>query len=112
MLRKLSAALLATALIAGPAFAAEPASNTTSQPAAMATDHSAAKPAHSTAKTIKHTRKHAVRHVTKKTKRVHVAKVSKTHRHHIALHKTPKPGTTNQTNKSSNTAKPTSSTHG
>ena len=74
MLRKFAAALLATTLIAGPAFAAQPAAiagaspATQAAPAAKAADKNAAKTADKTVKTtktathlVKHSRKHVVR---------------------------------------------------
>ena len=70
MLRKFAAALLATALIAGPAFAAQPSGSAGSTPAATAAP--ATTPATKTVtsqtkpvKTVKHVRKHARKHVVR-----------------------------------------------
>jgi hypothetical protein len=78
MLRKFAAALLATALIAGPAFAAPPAGGG-STPATVST--TVAKPAVKHAKMVKHLRRHVVRHRVGKIK---MARHFKAHRHHIA----------------------------
>jgi hypothetical protein len=98
MLRKLAAGLLATALIAGPAFAqssgnagsAPPAATAIQAPAAS-TSQPAAKPAVKpikSAKLVKHARKHVARHKVGKSKTVRNAKLTKTHRRHIAAHVT------------------------
>ena len=87
MLRKFAAVLLATSLIAGPAFAAGAAS-TTPAPASVGTTIKAPA-AVKTVKTTKHTRKHVRRHSARskagaKTVAMnqvrHVKHSSKTHR--------------------------------
>jgi len=94
MLRKLSAALLAAALLAGPAFAADPARAANAMPAtsAPAPVHAPAKPA-GTVKMVKHVRRHVVRHKAGKAKLVRHFRSTK-HRQHIAAHvaKPAKPG--------------------
>ena len=77
MLRKFAAALLATAFIAGPAFAAQPSSNAGATPAPPSTAPAGAwsprpplrdertKPV----KTVKHVRKHARKHVVREPKK-------------------------------------------
>jgi hypothetical protein len=89
MLRKISAALIATAIIASPAFAASPAGAGTSTPAATtatAPADNATKPAGKSIKTVKHQHKPLTRHhVVAKTKR-HVKLSAKPHRQHIVLH--------------------------
>lgn len=115
MLRKLSAALLATALIAGPAFAAEPTANaasTQNAATAPAPANTAAKPAGKSVKLVKHARSRVVRHKTGKTKLVRNSKSTKTHRHRIAAHNPAKPGKTSKISKTSKTTKPGTSTHG
>jgi hypothetical protein len=89
MLRKFAAALLATALIAGPAFAAPPAGSVGQTPAtptatAPAPANPAVKPAAKPTKMVKHVRKHLSRHKVSKIKVARHLKVSKTHRHHVA----------------------------
>jgi len=93
MLRKLSAALLATALIAGPAFASDPAGPAGSTPAAStapAPTNAVTKPAAKPIKTVKHVRHHTVRHKVGKIKPVRHFRSTK-HGHHIAVH-VAKPG--------------------
>jgi hypothetical protein len=117
MLRKLSAALIATAIIAGPAFAASPTGESSSTPAATTTTaptNNATKPV----KTVKHQHKPLIRHhVVAKNKR-HVKLSAKSHRQHIVLHsrkttKTVKAAKTHnsKTNETSKMTKP-SATHG
>jgi hypothetical protein len=112
MLRKLSAALIATAIIASPAFAASATGAGASTPAATtatAPANNVAKPAGKPIKTVKHQHKPVIRHhVVAKNKR-HVKLSAKPHRQHIVLHshKTTKTvkaakthnGKTNQTSK-------------
>lgn len=98
MLRKLSAALIATALIAGPALAAaNSAGAATSTPAAT----NAAKPADKPIKTVKHQHKPRIRHhvVAKKKMPRHVKLSAKHHRLHVVSH----PRKTNKIVKESNT---------
>jgi hypothetical protein len=116
MLRKFAAALLATTLIAGPAFAAQPSGNAGSNPAASA----AAAPASGTnavtkqtakpTKTVKHARKDARRHVARgKVGTIKVSrhfKSTKTHRHHVAAHVV-KPAKVGKGAKSAKSAKTT-----
>jgi hypothetical protein len=88
MMRTFAAALLATALIAGPALAASPAGDAGKTPAnATASSgtsvHKDATKAGKTAKTH-HARKHVVRHNGGKAPR-HVARL-KPHRHHLVAH--------------------------
>lgn len=96
MMRKFAAALLATALIAGPAFAASATGNDSKAPAAEQT----VKPA-KTAKTH-HVRKHhryVVRHRNGgKLAAVHSIKRHKRHGHYMAH--IAKPAKTDKTNKS------------
>ncbi len=123
MLRKFSAALIATALIASPAFvAASPAGAATTTPAATSTTtptNNVTKPAGKPIKTVKHQHKPVVRHhVIAKNKR-HVKVSAKPHRQHIVLHsrkpvktvKGSKISNTGKSNKISKTAKP-GATHG
>jgi hypothetical protein len=98
MLRKFAAALLATALIAGPALAAPPAGSAGS-PATVST--SVNKPAVKHAKMVKHFRRHIVRHKVGKIKMARHFK----YRHHIAAPvvkhlKVNKTSRVNKTNKS------------
>ena len=83
MLRKFAAALLATTLIAGPAFAASPTGNAGTPAAASAP----AAPAAPT-KTVKHARLHARHHVAcgkvAGSKMSRLLKSAKTHRAHVA----------------------------
>jgi len=113
MLRKLSAALLAAALLAGPAFAADSSSNTDTKSAATS-HHATAKPVHKASKKVEHVRKHVrrqvVRHITGKTKIARASKTRRMHRHHLALHKA-KPAASGKTNKASKLTKPNASTH-
>jgi hypothetical protein len=104
MLRKFAAALLATALIAGPALAAPPAGSAGS-PATVSTP--VAKPAVKHATLVKHLRRHVVRHSVGKTKMVRHFKSTKAPRHHLAapLIKHPK------VNKTSKIMRSNKSTH-
>jgi hypothetical protein len=80
MLRNFTAALIATALVAGPALAAQPSSNAGATPAAASATPAAIKgqavpkatDARKPAKTVKHARRHA-----RTQARIHV-------RHHVA----------------------------
>lgn len=109
MLRKLSAALLATALIAGPAFAAAPATGTTSTPSAAGESTPA-----------KHVRKPVAHHQVGKIKSAHHVKRARTHRTHIAVHsgkpakagKISKTSQTSKTSTGSRTNKTGAGTHG
>lgn len=105
MLRNFTAALIATALVAGPALAAQPSSNAGAAPAAPAVAAAPAAPANlkgqnaikqtevrKPVKTVKHARAH-VRHA-RTYGRHHVAHVSK----HMAKHLA-KPGKVTKTNK-------------
>jgi hypothetical protein len=85
MLRKFAAALLATALIAGPAFAASPLGGPGS-PATVNAPASTmlAKPAVKHATTVRHFRRHVVRHKVGKIKVARHFKSTKTPRQHIA----------------------------
>jgi hypothetical protein len=92
MLRKFAAAMVATALIAGPAFAQMPG-NTPAAPAAQTTPKApaaattAAKPAAKPVKhATKHRRKHAQKHVRMlgKTRAVHQARHVKSGKAHQA----------------------------
>jgi hypothetical protein len=87
-MRRIAAALLATALIAGPAFAASPAGDAgkASATAAAGSGNSVEKQATKPGKTATthHARKHVVRHKSGKTTR-HVARL-KTHRRHLVAH--------------------------
>ena len=100
MLRKLAAALVATTLIAAPAFAA-PASNDAGAPPAVSS--SLTKPAAKPTMTVKHVRKH--RHIVRH--KIGKVKVSRhfSKKHHIATHagKPVKPGKTSKTIKTTNT---------
>jgi hypothetical protein len=96
MLRKFAAVLLATSLIAGPAFAAQPSGTAGATPAAPA----AAAPASTNAatktvtsqvkavKTVKHVRKHSRRHVVRHKigamKQARHVKTTKTHQSGIS----------------------------
>jgi hypothetical protein len=100
MLRKLSAALLATALIAGPALAADPAGTAATSPTATAA------PAHA-----KHVRKHIVSHKVSKTKLLRYGKSAKTHRHRTVAH-VAKPVKSAKAVKTNKMTKPSKSTHG
>lgn len=91
MLRKLSAALLATALIAGPAFAAAPAAGNQSAPAA-------------TTAPAKHASHHRLRHRPLRIKSAHHLKRTKTHHSRVAAH-SGKPAKTGKTDKGNNTSK-------
>jgi hypothetical protein len=90
MLRNFAAALLATTLIAGPAFAAQPSGGSTGSTAPAAT--AGAKTAVQTAQPAKHLRKHARSHTRKhaahrsmlRIKTVHHYKGSKTHKAQVA----------------------------
>jgi hypothetical protein len=124
MLRKFSAALIATAIIASPAFAASPMGASPSTPAATTTAtapaNTATKPVKTvkTVKTVKHQHKPLVRHhVVAKNKR-HVKLSAKPRRQHIVLHsrkttKTVKADKTHnsKTHETSKVTKP-SATHG
>lgn len=89
MMRSIAAALLATTLIAGPAFAASPAGDagTVSTDATAGSGTSVDKPAAKAGKTAKthHARMHVVRHHGKTNAAHHVARL-KTHRRHVAAH--------------------------
>ncbi len=89
MLRKFAAALLATTLIAGPAFAAQPSGSAGSPaPAATAGAKTAATPTAPTKHLRKHARSHARKHVARRSdgriKTVHHLKAGKTHKAHAA----------------------------
>ncbi len=92
MLRNLAAALLATALVAGPAFAAQPSGTTGHMAApatAVGTDVKAAAPSTQPAKHLRkhvrsHTRKHAAHRSIHRTKTVHHVTGSKTHKAYVA----------------------------
>jgi hypothetical protein len=80
MLRTFTAALLATALIAGPALAAQPSSGAASTAAATAAPAQApAKQANETkpVKTVKHARAHSRKHVAHVVKPGNAAKTTK-----------------------------------
>lgn len=83
MLRKFAAALVATALIAGPAFAQTNPTPSPSAPAAQTTPNkpaaptTAAKPAVKSTKTVKHAAKHTRKHVRK-----HESRTGKRHAMH------------------------------
>ena len=118
MLRKLSAVLLATALIAGPAFAAEPASGGSNPPAAAsAPANTTTQPAvksNEPAKTASHTRKPVAGHKTGKVAMVRHKSV-KTHRHVVVAHaakpaKVSKVSKAGKTDKTSKTVTPANST--
>ena len=93
MLRKFAAALIATTLIAGPAFAQSAGNSGTmpSAPSAQTVPVSptastpATKPAVKTAKTVKHSAKHARKHAARSMKKgaaihqAHHAKPAKAH---------------------------------
>src|ERR1051326_1629076 len=103
MIRKFAAALLATALIAGPAFAASATGNTGKTPAAEQT----VKPAKTNTAKTNHVRKHrhyVVRHRNGgKLASVHHIKRHKRHGHYMAhVVKAPvaKPAKTEKVNKS------------
>jgi hypothetical protein len=119
MLRKFAAAMLATALIAGPAFAASPAGNVGSTPATVAAPASTtvvkpvAKPA---SKMVRHFRTHVVRHKVGKIKVAHHFKSTKAPRHHLALRpvkhsKLSKVGKINKINKTSKINRSNKITH-
>jgi hypothetical protein len=118
MLRKFSAALIATAIIASPAFAASPMGASPSTPAATTTATAPANTATKPVKTVKHQHKPLVRHhVVAKNKR-HVKLSAKPRRQHIVLHsrkttKTVKADKTHnsKTHETSKVTKP-SATHG
>ena len=88
MLRKISAALLATALVAGPALAAPPAGGAGPTPAATAPapTNAVIKPTAKPAKMVKHVRRHLVRHKVGKIKVARHVKSTKMHRHRVAAH--------------------------
>jgi hypothetical protein len=104
MLRTFSAALIATAIIASPAFAASSTGTDASTPAATTTAapvNSATAPSGKPVKTVKHQHKPLVRHhVIAKNKR-HVKLSAKPHRQHIVLHSR-KPTKTVKTDKTHN----------
>jgi hypothetical protein len=83
MLRKFAVALVATTLIAGSAFAAQPSETSGTAPA---TTHAA--PAVKTTKIVAHTSKHVRKHVARrKSGNIHQArhvKSSKTHQASVA----------------------------
>jgi hypothetical protein len=107
MLRNFTAALLATTLIACPAFAAQPSGSTGSPPATAAGPNAqtTAKQTNTTmpVKTVKHARTHARHHVARgKVGPMKLAKhfkATKTHRGHVAH--IAKPGKVAKSNKSS-----------
>jgi hypothetical protein len=123
MLRKFSAALIATALIAGSAFvAAYPtgaAAATSTATATTTPTNNVSKPAGKPIKTVKH--QLLIRHhvVAKNKLPRHVKLSAKPHRQHIVLHsrkttktvKDSKINNTGKTNKASKMTKP-STTHG
>jgi hypothetical protein len=88
MLRKFAVALVATTLIAGSAFAAQPSETTGATPAATQ-----AAPAAKTAKIVAHTTKHVRKHVARrkagnilqarhvKSSKTHQASVAKSAKH-------------------------------
>jgi hypothetical protein len=100
MLRNLTAALIATALVAGPALAAQPSSNAGAAPAAASATPADIKgqavtkatDARKPVKTVKHARTH-VRTYARTHVRHHVA--------HVAKHLANKPGKAAKTAKSS-----------
>ena len=109
MLRNFTAVLIATALVAGPAFAAQPSSNAGAAPAAPAVAAAPAAPANikgqnaikqtdvrKPVKTVNHARTQARTHVrhARTYGRHHVAHVAK----HLAKHPA-KPGKVTKTNK-------------
>lgn len=103
-MRTLTAALLATALIAGPAFAASATGDAGKTPAAATAagsgktvEKQAAKPG-KTAKTH-HVRRHVVRHNGGKITTVRHVNRLKKHRHHVAAH-VGKPGKVEKAGKS------------
>jgi hypothetical protein len=115
MLRKFAAAMLATALIAGPALAASPAGNvgstpsTVTAPAATSVAKPMAKPA---TKMVQHFRRHIVRHKVGKIKVAHF-KSAKAPRHHLALRpvKHSKFSKVNKINKTSRINRSNKTTH-
>jgi hypothetical protein len=92
MLRNLAAVLLATSLIAGPAFAAQQSGNTggmAAPPATVSGDVKAAAPSTQPAKHLRkharsHTRKHVAHRTIHRTKSVHHFTGSKTHKAYVA----------------------------
>jgi hypothetical protein len=124
MLRKLSAALIATVLIVGPAFVAAYPTGAAATPATTATTtltNNATKPTGKPIKTVKHRHKPLIRHhvVAKKKLPRHVKLSAKPHRLHVVLHsskttKTVKDSKANNTDKTNTTSKMTkpSATHG
>jgi hypothetical protein len=89
MMRSIAAALLATTLIAGPAFAASPANDAgkISANATAGSGNVAAKLAPKPGKTVKahHARKHVARQNGKANAARHVARL-RTHRRYVATH--------------------------
>jgi hypothetical protein len=86
MLRNFAAALLATTLIAGPAFAAQPSADVGSKPATVTTPAATTAPAPAKetsatkpVKTVKHARMHARHHVAR-------AKIGKSRSMKVAQH--------------------------
>jgi hypothetical protein len=118
MLRSFAAAMLATALIAGPALAASPAGNAGSPaavtaPASTNLNKPMAKPA---TKMVKHFRGHVVRHKVGKIKVALHFKSTKAPRHHLALRpvkhsKFSKVGKVNKINKTSKISRSNKTTH-
>jgi hypothetical protein len=119
MLRKFAAAMLATALIAGPALAASPAGNAGSTPATVTAPASTtvnkpmAKPA---TKMVKHFRSHVARRKVGKIKVAHHFNSTKAPRHHLVLRpvkhsKFSKAGKVNKINKISKLNRSNKSTH-
>jgi len=92
MLRKFAAALLATTLIAGPAFAAPPSGSAGSTPAAStaaapASTNAVTKQTAKPTKTVEPARKHARKHARHKLGTMKVSrhfKSAKMHRHYVA----------------------------
>ena len=97
MLRNFAAALLATALIAGPAFAAQPAGDKGTTPGAAApavqapTKSDMRTPSKAVGQVHKHKRKHVAHRNTRTTTLAHV-KATKSHRGHVAHIATPANG--------------------
>lgn len=113
MLRKFTAALIATALVAGPAlFAAGPAQAATPTAAAATAatpTRTASKPVGKLAASIKHLRKHLARHNVGKAKLPrHVKLAAEPMRHRSAAHAVK----TAKTVKTSKAIKPSANTHG
>lgn len=89
MLRNLAAALLATALVAGPAFAAEQTGTMAAPAPAIGTNVKVGAPSTQPAKHLRkhvrsHTRKHVAHRSIHRTKTVHHFTGSKTHKAYVA----------------------------